>query len=101
MSGLVPVDNRLFFHKQPTPQSALIRNQSSGQINSPEAGKQVPGDVAKSMIIKHESFADKVTGFIQGVVSKSDADKHMNDKLVQYAREYAEERKGLSVDTYA
>ena len=101
MSGLKPIDNRLFFHTQPTPQTALIRNQDSGQINSPESGKPVPGDVAKSMIVKHDGFANKVSNFIQGVVSKADADKHMNDKLVQYAREHAEERKGLNVDTHA
>lgn len=59
MSGLGPIDGRTFFVKPIQTQINLVRNQSSGFINSPEAGKNVPGDDALALIAKHHQYLSR------------------------------------------
>lgn len=99
MSGLGSVDGRTFFVKPIQTQISLVRNQSSGAINNPEAGKNVPGDDAKALITKHHQFLSRETDYIERVNRNADQDKAMTEQLAQYTRQELQSRVGNHINT--
>ncbi len=101
MSGLGPVDGRTFFVKPIQTQMNLVRNQSSGLINSPDAGKNVPGDDAQSLIAKHHQHLSREADYIARVTRNADQDKAMDERLAQYSRQERQNRVGNHINTRA
>lgn len=101
MSGLTPVDGRTFFIRPDQTQTNFIRNQNSGMINTPDAGKRVPDESAQALIAKNHQAATRNTAYADGVAAAADRERDTVSRLAQYARHMIEKRTGSLIDTQA
>jgi len=94
--GLVNPRTALFQPDQT--QAAYIRNQSSGQINSPDSAEKVPEPVARSMIMNTHQASERAINYVHQVTASATQDEAFNNQLARAAQQHSNERLGQSID---